>query len=140
MGGKHMSHKVRTQPCTYCPYRCDVPSGVWVAEEYEKLAEYDEETGTQPIATFQCHSTPDLYCHGWAVVHGAQQGEYDLLAFRFSPPVGGIPAAAVPLFASGTEACEHGLRDIDEPGEAARIAQVELLDRYARLREENFKP
>ena len=29
--------EVRSQPCSSCPYRKDVPSGVWAHHEYEKL-------------------------------------------------------------------------------------------------------
>ncbi|MGH3734203.1 MAG: DUF6283 family protein [Micromonosporaceae bacterium] len=32
-------------PCETCPYRKDAPSGVWAAEEYERLRSYD----AQPI-------------------------------------------------------------------------------------------
>lgn len=31
--------KCRTEPCETCPYRRDVPSGVWSADEYRKLIE-----------------------------------------------------------------------------------------------------
>jgi hypothetical protein len=129
-----VSNPVRTQPCEFCPYRRDTPSGVWSAEEYEKLRDYDKPTGEQPFATFQCHATPDFYCHGWAVVHGAQEGPHALLAFRIWPPTGNvIPDPAVPLFGSGGEAADHGERDIDNPDPAAFRAVVKLMNRYERL-------
>ena len=40
-------------PCGSCPYRQDVPSGVWAASEYEKLPAYDApETFMQPPGLF----------------------------------------------------------------------------------------
>ncbi|MEV6909068.1 DUF6283 family protein [Amycolatopsis sp. NPDC051071] len=44
-------------PCRSCPYRRDVPSGVWDISEYEKLARYDRDTGEQPTGLFQYHLT-----------------------------------------------------------------------------------
>ena len=35
------SRRVRPKPCASCPYRCDVPSGVWHPDEYAKLEVYD---------------------------------------------------------------------------------------------------
>jgi hypothetical protein len=29
------------RPCASCPYRKDVPSGIWAAHEYTKLLAYD---------------------------------------------------------------------------------------------------
>lgn len=31
----------RREPCSACPYRVDVPAGVWAREEYDKLDPYD---------------------------------------------------------------------------------------------------
>lgn len=124
--------KVRPQPCPQCPYRCDVPSGVWAHHEYEKLREYDAETPEQPFAAFGCHAKPGLYCHGWAVVHTTRGNAFDLLALRVRPEVE-IPEAAVPLFQSGNEAADHGQAEIENPGLEARKA-VDTLERYPRLR------
>ncbi|WP_336794377.1 DUF6283 family protein [Gordonia malaquae] len=43
------------RPCESCPYRRDVPSGVWAESEYEKLRAYDAPTGEQPVRLFLCH-------------------------------------------------------------------------------------
>ena len=124
---------VRSQPCSSCPYRTDVPSGVWSYHEYEKLREYDEITPDQPFATFACHATPEHYCHGWAVCHTSRGNEYDLIALRIWPPQGGIPEAAVPLFDSGNEAADHGQANIEDPDEDAIKTSERLLRKYERL-------
>lgn len=121
---------VRSQPCSACPYRLDAPSGLWMADEYAKLPPYDAPTGDQPFQTFACHATPDHHCHGWAVVHSSRGHEYELMALRVRPPEGGIPESGVPMFASGTEAAEHGLRDVDAPSPAAEAAGSRLLRKY----------
>jgi hypothetical protein len=127
--------KVRAMPCEACPYRRDVPSGVWSGIEYHKLAEYDAPTGEQPFAAFACHASPEAFCHGWAVVHTSRGNEYDLIALRIEPPEGGIPAPVVPLFGSGSEACEHGLADLDDPSPEAKLAAARLMRKHPRLRD-----
>jgi hypothetical protein len=126
---------IRKESCTACPYRRDVPSGVWAAQEYDKLAQYDAETGEQPPGAFMCHATPDVHCHGWAVVHGRQDHAHEPLAFRFAGiNPDDIPPEGVPLFSSGTEACEHGKRDIKNPSEEAKAVVERLMGKYDRLR------
>lgn len=125
----------RKGPCPACPYRRDVPSGVWAPEEYEKLRRYDQPTGEQPWQPFLCHATPGRLCHGWAVVHTSRGHEFDLLALRLIRHDPEIPdAPAVPLFASGCEAADHGLRDIAAPSADARSA-MDTLRRYPHLAE-----
>jgi len=113
------------RPCESCPYRRDVPSGVWSAAEYAKLREYDNEIYDQPMGIFQCHQADRddpgaRLCAGWVGVHGQE-----LLALRVGVATGQLDASVmeystpVELFASGTEAAEHGEADIEEPGEAA---------------------
>lgn len=119
---------VRSNPCTACPYRQDVPSGVWRHDEYEKLRPYDNETHAQPPAAFRCHASPDSYCHGWAVTHTNRGHEHDLLALRLQPPLGGIPIPQIPLFSSGNAAADHGQRDIENPSPIA----IELAKRIVR--------
>lgn len=125
---------IRREPCSACPYRCDVPSGVWSEHEYRKLPPYDAETYAQPIETFRCHATPDHLCHGWAVVGG-----WDLLALRLAATQARdgrsleVPPAAVPLFPTHTAAAEHGLAELDEPSETAREAIERLLRVHPRL-------
>lgn len=126
--------KVRQESCSACPYRRDVPSGVWAAVEYDKLAAYDKPTAEQPVGVFACHATPEVTCHGWAVVHSRQDHEHELLAFRVFPPEGDIPPEGAPLFSSGTEAAEHGKRDVAHPSEEAIEVADRLRRKYERLR------
>ena len=125
--------EIRKEPCSACPYRKDAPSGLWAWHEYEKLRQYDAETSYQPMAGFGCHATPEFDCHGWAVVHSTRGRMYELLALRMWPPKNGIPEAAVPLFASGNEAADHGQEDIDEPSPEAIRKAAQLLKKYERL-------
>ncbi|MEU8001563.1 DUF6283 family protein [Catellatospora sp. NPDC049111] len=119
------------RPCRSCPYRRDVPSGVWAATEYDKLERYDGDTGEQPAGVFACHQT-DLdsprvrVCSGWA---GCHDGAH-LLALRIAAVDGSMTAddiqatvdycCPVPLFGSGREAAEHGRAAIDRPSATAR--------------------
>lgn len=123
---------IRPSPCSACPYRQDVPPGIWAAEEYEKLPPYDLPTAEQPTAPFACHATPEHLCHGWAVVGGWELLALRLRAARTAFPVV-IPDPPVPLFASGREAAEHGLSAIEEPPEGARDAVERLLRKHHRL-------
>lgn len=119
-------------PCATCPYRQDVPSGVWAADEYEKLPRYDGEIAEQlfsgAMGVFDCHQRDGQLCAGWIATHGA----HNLLAMRMiREPVD--PAvwdyeSPVPVFSSGREAADHGMRDIDNPGPAA-LAAVARLER-----------
>jgi Family of unknown function (DUF6283) len=117
----------RKTPCASCPYRRDVPSGVWAAEEYDSLARYDGPTGEQAMAgalgVFLCHNDPEKsVCAGWS--HLADENTLALrLADAFDREVD-VQAILdyrtdVPLFASGTEAAEHGKRDIEAPSAEA---------------------
>lgn len=123
--------KVKDQPCEFCPYRQDVPSGVWGEEEYAKLRLYDGPTHEQSPMAFVCHATEHELCHGWAVTSGD-----DSLALRLVASLGGapveIPEPAVPLFATHSEAADHGERDIDDPSPEAMNAMRKLL-KYRRL-------
>ncbi|MEU6362168.1 DUF6283 family protein [Streptomyces albidoflavus] len=124
-------------PCTFCPYRQDVPSGVWAESEYAKLPPYDGETFEQPPRLFQCHvndrdSDRARVCAGWAGCHDGGQ----LLGVRVALARGSItPETAdaiaayespVPLFASGAEAAAHGMSSVLEPGEDARAAITKI--------------
>jgi len=122
----------RPEPCEFCPYRRDVPSGVWSKEEYDKLEEYDRPTWAQPMTWFGCHAQPNFACHGWAAVHGPQSDGSELMARRllwFE-----IPERVVPLFRSGREAARHGRARIKHPSRAARDAVARLMQ-YRRIRE-----
>jgi hypothetical protein len=131
--------EVRKEPCTSCPYRRDVPSGLWAAHEYDKLLAYDAPTAEQPMAPFMCHATPEHFCHGWAVCHSNRGHEFELLALRLAASrnlgiLPDVPEPFVPLFGSGAEAAEHGKRDIEEPSPEAGQAVDRLLRKYPRLR------
>lgn len=121
------------QPCGSCPYRRDVPSGIWEAAEYNKLPGYDGETWEQSPALFMCHQHDGKLCAGWLACHGA----YELLALRINAPVD--PAvysysSPVPVFNSGAEARAHGLRDIESVGvQAARMIDGLVRKRSRRL-------
>ncbi|GAA2239757.1 DUF6283 family protein [Streptomyces nogalater] len=129
------------RPCQYCPYRLDVPSGVWSAEEYAKLPTYDRPTPEQPAKLFRCHqhdhdSGRARVCGGWAGCHDGDE----LLALRVATIAGEIAVetaqairdytSPVPLFASGAEAAVHGMREILNPGPDARRA----IDKISRTR------
>jgi hypothetical protein len=120
----------RAKPCGSCPYRCDVPSGVWSPEEYAKLPRYDGDTGQQADRVFLCHTGDNTACAGW--LGHADAG--NLLAVRLGIAMGKLdPACAtyktkVPLFASGREAAEHGLREVDSPDSDA----VDLIRKLER--------
>lgn len=123
------------RPCISCPYRRDVPSGVWDEEEYAKLPPFDEpETARQPPAAFMCHQQDGRLCAGWVAVHDMQESlGLRLLAAvaRMTPEE--IDATIdyttdVPLFDSGAEAALHGLAEVKQPSEAA----VKLIARLQR--------
>lgn len=135
-------------PCGSCPYRRDAPSGVWSVFEYDRLRDFDREMALQPLALFGCHqhdraSDQARMCAGWVGCHGAD----NLLGVRVGLVSGEITpdtywqAAAyvspVPLFASGGEAADHGLADIESPGRAARRAMAKIMVRRGDLRDED---
>ena len=115
---------IHRSPCVSCPYRRDVPSGIWDESEYEKIVPFDRDTFAQPPATFLCHQANGSLCRGWLDCHGDQ-----LLGLRLSMAKGEVdPDAvaraldegpAVPVFDSAAEAAQHGRRDIDEPSDDA---------------------
>lgn len=121
------------RPCVSCPYRRDVPSGVWDFAEYEKLRAYDGDTSVQAPRLFQCHqndadSTGRRMCAGWVGCHGGRE----LLALRLALiqerisgrtfEVAAAYESATPLFASGAAAADHGQRGIEKPGTDAQHA------------------
>lgn len=121
-------HKdVAKRPCGTCPYRRDVPSGIWSADEYDKLPHYDGEMAWQNPHLFACHQNDGKLCAGWLACHG------DGLAIRLALIKGTLDPSVlayetdVPVFASGAEACAHGKRDIDAPSRTARAKMQGLL-------------
>lgn len=126
---------IRSMPCEYCPYRRDVPSGVWSHDDYDKLRGYDQPTGAQPFAVFACHATPDHLCHGWAVVHSTRGHDHELLALRLHGVNAVDVEAGVPLWPSGNAAADHGQADIEDPSDEAIEAVARLTRKYDRLDE-----
>lgn len=133
------------RPCESCPYRRDVPSGIWAPEEYAKLSAYDRPTMEQSVGVFLCHqndrnSPGSRTCAGWAGCHDG----YELLAIRFAMMHGEMsPETAdviceykspVSLFESGAEAARHGMAEVELPGDqaAAAIAKIERRRRDLR--------
>jgi hypothetical protein len=98
-----------------------VPSGVWAAEEYEKLPLYDADTPDQPMAAFYCHQQDGRLCAGWVGCHdminnlglrvGASMGQLSVEEYQAAVEY----TTPVPLWSSGTEACAHGLARIADP-------------------------
>jgi hypothetical protein len=129
-------------PCKSCPYRRDVPSGVWAASEYKKLPAYDKETPYQPPAAFFCHQQNGKLCAGWCGTHDMDES----LGLRMAASVGVIKlddydaalnyVSPVPLFSSGAEAAAHGLRDLEIPTDKARRTIDRLTVKVNRRNEE----
>lgn len=133
---------VRPRPCPSCPYRRDVPSGIWDASEYDRLPVYDLGTGEQALAgafyLFHCHSAPGRICAGWAGCHDMEENLAVRMNIRDIDPAVFEYVSPVPLFASGAEAAEHGKRDLPAPGpEAVRKARQLLGLQARRNRNEN---
>jgi Family of unknown function (DUF6283) len=128
-----VTEQARRSPCPSCPYRRAAPSGIWDASEYTRLTAYDGEIGDQAMAgavgLFACHSTPDRLCAGWL----GHRFPGDLLAVRLGLADGRLDEAIidyrtdVELWPSGAEAAAHGLRDLTEPGAAAREAIAKIV-------------
>ncbi len=104
-----------------------MPSGVWAAEEYDKLAGYDGPTWTQSHKLFLCHQRDGHLCGGWLACHDPRH----LVALRLH----GVDPSAydyltdVPVFSSGAEARAHGLKALARPGETAERMIRSLLRR-----------
>ncbi|MFF7198271.1 DUF6283 family protein [Streptomyces sp. NPDC008079] len=127
-------------PCGACPYRRDVPSGIWDETDYAKLPPYDRPTPEQPVRLFQCHlydaeDSRGRICGGWAGCHDGN----GLLALRVALIISReiTPEteraireyeSPVPLFASGAEAAAHGMRELENPGPQAR-REIEKIQR-----------
>lgn len=129
-------------PCGSCPYRRDVPSGVWEASEYQKLPAYDHDTPDQPTGVFLCHQVNGSVCSGWAGCHDMEGN----LAVRLAVAMGHMDTqiaesvvdytSPVPLFASGAEAAEHGMAGVENPDEKAERVVAKLAGQQIRRPEE----
>lgn len=124
---------VAENPCESCPYRRDVPSGIWHESEYEKLRAYDSDGFDRPLAAFLCHHSPDMKqqaaCRGWLTVHR------ETVAVRIAMMTGQVTPDEVytevsaPLFASGNEAADAGIKGVKRPKAKARKVIDRLLDK-----------
>jgi hypothetical protein len=127
-------------PCGSCPYRRDVPSGVWSEDEYEKLREYDRETHEQPPSVFLCHQQDGRLCAGWVATHDME----NCLGFRIACSIEAVedPDAVIdyetstPLFDSGEEAARHGMEAVQRPGPEARQV-IERLNQKPGIRSDD---
>lgn len=117
-------------PCGTCPYRLDVPPGIWHEEEYDKLPGYDGQTWEQPAALFMCHQRDGCLCGGWLLTHDRDH----LLALRIHPvdPSVWNYASNVRVFASGAEAARHGKSGIANPPVEAQRKIAGLLKKRVR--------
>lgn len=133
-----MSAAPKPYPCASCPYRRDVPSGVWHPDEYVKLPAYDEDTARQPPSAFFCHQQNGRLCSGWVGCHDMTAS----LGLRIATSLGVLSAgdyeaaldyaSPVELFGSGAEAAAHGLREVETPGRGAGRTVAKLLARRER--------
>ena len=131
-------HHALKAPCKSCPYRKDVPSGVWAPEEYAKLPNYDGEIIAQvhkeAFQLFLCHQQNNALCSGWLGCHGPQ----NLLAMRLHhghvEPEAFQYETDVPLFKSGAAAAFHGLLEVEAPGEKAKKTMTTLVRKRERMK------
>jgi hypothetical protein len=135
--------EARRNPCPSCPYRRDVPSGIWHEDEYAILPDFDGDPASQAVSghgtgIFRCHQADGKICSGWA----GHRDPHDLLALRLGVSLGTVSPAVleyrtdVPLFASGAEAAAHGLRDYEKPSPRA----VRTAGKIIRVRERRGSP
>lgn len=123
------------RPCASCPYRVDVPSGIWHPDEYAKLPTYDEPTPFQPHGVFLCHQVNGHACAGWAGCHDMT----DSLAVRLAFLSGDLSSGDfndlceyttdVALFVTGREAAKHGMREIEHPTPDAARTMNKIIRR-----------
>jgi hypothetical protein len=120
-------------PCKSCPYRRDVPSGVWAAEEYAKLPAFDNETLFQPAGVFMCHQQDGRMCAGWTGCHDMEEN----LAIRLATSMGDLTVetynevldyqTTVPLWETGAAAAEHGMARLEDPDVKAQQLTEKLM-------------
>lgn len=116
-------------PCKTCPYRKDVPAGIWHPTEYQKLPLYDGETFEQrSMSLFFCHQQDGNLCAGWIGCHDP----VELLALRLHRvhPSTYEYRCPVPLLASGAAAAAHGMTKVEDPDDNA----LKAISRLSRAR------
>lgn len=125
------------RPCGSCPYRRDVPSGVWDLSEYEKLPQYDLPTYEQPPGVFLCHQQDGRACAGWTACHDMDES----LGLRLASGMGVIKdpepfltyTTPTPLWDSGADAAAHGARHVAAPDADAQKLIDKLTQKRVRL-------
>lgn len=123
----------RRSPCGSCPYRVDVPPGVWDASEYGLLPMYDGDIGDQveakAFAPFYCHQADGRICSGWLGVGDP----VNLLAVRIGIVDGRLDPSCVGyltrvrLHSSHGAAAAFGLSRIENPPVEAREVVAKIL-------------
>lgn len=134
--------RINRAPCASCPYRRDVPSGIWSSEEYDKITPYDNATWVQPPRVFMCHQADGCLCRGWLDTHGHAKSGNELLGLRLACAIGTLDREAVskaldegpsvPVFESAAAAAEHGRKAIKRPGRKAREMVSKLEKKRAK--------
>ena len=129
---------VKKEPCLTCPYRLDVPSGVWSFEEYEKLRLFDEGSEMPCLSTFLCHQSTvagqQIACKGWLMVHR------DSVAVCLACLTGQVDAETcfeepeAELHESGNAAADFGQRDLKRPKKKA-LKVIDKLRNTGKFRE-----
>lgn len=126
------------KPCPSCPYRRDVPPGVWDVSEYAKLPLYDRVTMGQPMNAFACHQQNGRLCAGWVGCHDMDESLSFRLISRWMS-LEDVEAtltyqSPVPLFESGQQACVHGLSEYEAISDKARSLQEKITKRHQKGR------
>lgn len=128
-------------PCKSCPYRRDVPSGLWHEDEYDKLPNYDGSIVDQAMngatSVFMCHQQDGRLCAGWVAAHNSELLALRLRGHEIESSVWDYKSP-VPVFPSGKEAADHGKRDIATPSTTA-ISAIKTLERK-QIRRKNKNP
>jgi hypothetical protein len=123
-------------PCGTCPYRADVPAGIWSADEYAKLPTYDGEPVDQVLngglGLFYCHQQDGRLCAGWVGCHNSGQFMALRLHAAQVAPEAFTYVSPVPLFSSGAAAAKHGLSGVAKPDARAQTAIKKLLRQRGR--------
>lgn len=140
MAERSRAYRPADLPCPSCPYRRDVPSGVWTDAEYDKLPGYDESTPFQPVRVFMCHQQNGRLCAGWVGCHDVDH----LLSLRIAVADGSLTVddmqatadyvCPVELWGSGAEAAEHGKADVGWPDREAREVIAKVTRRQAKTK------
>lgn len=122
---------VPKEPCGSCPYRKDVPAGVWHPEEYTKLSGFTpkDPRSVPAMGTFLCHNHEEkdrVLCRGWTFVERESPAVKLLVYLGRVEPDDVCQTPRTPLFETGQEAALHGLSGVKKPTKAARRLQDKI--------------